>query len=402
MSDTFDGFFTFRGNAEMATSPRRPCILLVSHDASHTGAPSILLWLAEALHKLDRFDVRIVTRIGGPLVDDFERVAPLCIGAEHCDRMGIGHADIAALIASKFSALRPRGLAVCNTVVIPEYNEAFMRAGVNLLTLVHEMPAFFDASTMDLIVRSSNHIGIYSEWNRARFKGQYEIPEDKLVFTPPILPHLAATMTTMEDRRAARLAVGIPEDALMVLGVGYEHLIKGTDLFIQIAARCLRMLSPANGRRLIFCWIGAVTDSMTHFVLVHDIAGLGLSEIVLLSGHQADPWPWYRAADVFACTSRWESLSVSVLEAMCSGLPVVTYSETGASRFVAEGAGKVVPLLNIEAFSEAIVTYLNDPDLRAQVGETGHKRVRLEFGDRKLPQGLISILDELSVDQPSL
>ena len=118
MSDTFDGLFTFGGIADMATSPGRPCILLVSHDATQTGAPYILLWLAEALQKLDRFDVRIVTRSGGPLVDDFARVAPLCKGAEHCDRMGIGSADFAAVIASEFSALRPRGLVVCNTLSI--------------------------------------------------------------------------------------------------------------------------------------------------------------------------------------------------------------------------------------------------------------------------------------------
>jgi len=402
MSDPFDVLFSFGGIAATVTSPRRPSILLVSHDSSRTGAPLTLLWLAEALQTLDRFDVRIVTRFGGPLVDDFARVAPLCNAAKLCNRMGIGHADFAALIASRFSASRPRGLAICNTVAIPEYNEAFLRAGVNLLTLVHELPAFFDASTMELIVRSSKYVGIYSDWNRVYFKGRYEIPEDKLVITPPIVPHLASAMTTMEERRAARQALSIPEDALMVLGVGYMHLIKGTDLFIQIAARCLYMLPPASGRRLVFCWIGGESDSLTRSGLTDDIAGLGLSEVVSMPGLQADPWPWYRAADVFACTSRWEALSLSVLEAMSSGLPVVTYSKTGASRFVADGAGRVIPELVVEAYSDAIVAYLNAPDLRAQAGEAGHKCVRREFGDGKLPKGLISIVDELPVDQPSL
>src|SRR5439155_1627369 len=55
-------------------------------------------------------------------------------------------------------------------------------------------------------------------------------------------------------------------------------------------------------------------------------------------------------------------------------------------------------------FCETIVAYLNAPALRAQVGETGHKRVRQEFGEAKLPQGLFPVLDELSVDEgfPSL
>src|SRR2546423_7146722 len=76
MSDSFDALFTFGSGAP--ASPGRPCLLLVSHDASRTGAPLTLLWLAEALQKLDRFEVRIVTRFGGPLSNDFTRVAPLC------------------------------------------------------------------------------------------------------------------------------------------------------------------------------------------------------------------------------------------------------------------------------------------------------------------------------------
>jgi glycosyltransferase involved in cell wall biosynthesis len=270
-----------------------------------------------------------------------------------------------------------------------------MRAGVDLLTLLHELPWFFDAATMELIVQSSKYVGVYSEWNRAHFTGRYEIPESKLVITPPTLPHLASAVTTKEERRTTRQALGIPPDSLVVLGVGYEHLIKGTDLFIQIAARCLRMLPPTRARRLAFCWIGSNTDFVTHSIFEHDIAGLGLSSVVSLRGLQADPWPWYRAADVFACTSRWEAMSLSVLEAMSAGLPVVTFSDTGASQFVADGAGKVIPLLDMEAFSKAIVAYLKAPALCAQTGETGHQRVRLEFGDGKLPQGLMSVIDEL-------
>src|SRR6185295_13570498 len=209
---------------------------------------------------------------------------------------------------------RPRGLALCNTVALPEYNDAFMRAGVDLLTWIHELPAFFDAQTMELIAHSSKHIGVYSEWNRAHFTGRYEIPADKLVIVPPTLPYLAAATTTPEERRTARQAVGVPEDALMVLGVGYLHLIKGIDLFVQIAARCRRMLSPADERRLVFCWIGGESDPITRRVILSDIAALGLSEVASLPGLQADPWPWYRAADVLACTSRWEAMGLSVLE----------------------------------------------------------------------------------------
>ncbi|MBI3704504.1 MAG: glycosyltransferase family 4 protein, partial [Rhizobiales bacterium] len=366
---------------------------------SRTGAPITLLHLAKTLQQLDRFELRIVTRSGGPLLDAFASVAPLCSGSEICERLKIDGADFAAIIANKFAALQPRGLAICNTVTLTEYNEAFARAGIDQLTWLHELPVFYDASTMESIVRTSKYIAVYSEWNRAHYKDRYAIPEDKLVIAPPVLTHLPATITSFDERRTARKTIGVPEDALMVLGVGYVHLIKGTDLFIQIAARCLHLLSQADSRRLVFCWIGSDTDFLTSRSFLHDVAAAGLENVVFLSGEKSDPWPWYRAADVFACTSRWEALSLSVLEAMSSGLPVVTFAEVGASRFVVDGAGSVVQSRDVEEFSKEIVGYLNDFDLRAKAGGVGHHRVRLEFGDARLPQGLQAVVNKLSANE---
>src|ERR1044071_242679 len=168
MSHALDSFFTF-GRAGLRTPPGLPCVLLVSHDASRTGAPLTLLWLAEAIRQDGRFDVRILTLTDGPLLDEFARVAPLCSLRETCISLGAGPGDVVQIIAEQFALLRPRGLTVCNTVVIPDCCETFAQAGVNVLTLVHELPAFFDASSMARIVQSSNRIGVYSEWNDARY-----------------------------------------------------------------------------------------------------------------------------------------------------------------------------------------------------------------------------------------
>jgi glycosyltransferase involved in cell wall biosynthesis len=105
---------------------------------------------------------------------------------------------------------------------------------------------------------------------------------------------------------------------------------------------------------------------------------------------------WYRAADVFVCTSRWESMSLCVLEAMSCGLPVVTFSEVGASRFVTDGGGRVIRLLDVEGFSRAIFEYLSAPELRATCGEIARQRVRLEFGEGRLPPAWQPLLDRLS------
>ena len=282
MADSFNALFTHGAATARSPSGRTP-VLLVSHEASRTGAPLTLLWLAEALRAMDCFDLRIVTRLGGPLVKDFARIAPVCNGPDHYARLAVNPAVFATVIANGFAATEPRGLAVCNTACIAEYNEAFRRAGVDVLTLLHELPMVIDSKTMDIVVRSSRYVGVYSEWNRARFKDDKAIPADKLLFTPPRLPHLASTVATPRQRRAARRAIGVPDDALIVLGAGYLHLIKGSDLFVQIAARCARALEPELRRRLVFCWIGD-TETDLRLYFLHDVAALNLSGIVSLAG----------------------------------------------------------------------------------------------------------------------
>jgi|ERR1051325_10291428 glycosyltransferase involved in cell wall biosynthesis len=387
MGHAFDTFFG-------AGRSGRPCVLLVSHNAMRTGAPLTLLWLAQAIAGTGRFDVRIVVHGGGPLVEDFARVAPLCVAADHATRLGISASDVPDRIAAAFGALTPRGLAVCNTVAVPAYNAAFMNAGVDVLTWIHELPAFFDAEQMGLIVRSSRYVGVYSEWNRARFTGVYAIPNDKLVIAPPVTPHLSRTIPSDEERRAARQAIGIPEDAFMVLGVGYVHLIKGSDLFVQIAARCVRLCKDV-AHPLAFRWIGGDADSISRRVVSNDIVALKLGDVVSFPGPQPDPWPWYRAADVFACTSRWEAMGLSVLEAMSCGLPVISFAGAGAARFITEPRD-VLPSLDVDAFSQRITAYLNDPGLRARNGEAAHRRVLAEFGDGTLAPGLMAVLDDLA------
>src|SRR5687767_13503503 len=56
-----------------------PRLLAVSHDASRTGAPAMLVhflrWVAE--HHPDALDVEVLLLRGGPLEDDFRALAPV-------------------------------------------------------------------------------------------------------------------------------------------------------------------------------------------------------------------------------------------------------------------------------------------------------------------------------------
>jgi UDP-glucose:(heptosyl)LPS alpha-1,3-glucosyltransferase len=69
---------------------------------------------------------------------------------------------------------------------------------------------------------------------------------------------------------------------------------------------------------------------------------LGISERVHFVGGTSDVRPWYGAADCFVLPTLYDPFPNAVLEAMASGLPVITTNQCGAAEFVVPGVSGAV------------------------------------------------------------
>lgn len=76
-----------------------------------------------------------------------------------------------------------------------------------------------------------------------------------------------------------------------------------------------------------------------------EIEELGIAEFVSLKGSVADPAVYYKQADLFVLTSRWEGFPNVLVEALSYGIPVVVTDSLGASR---EIVGPILPLNVVE------------------------------------------------------
>jgi glycogen(starch) synthase len=85
---------------------------------------------------------------------------------------------------------------------------------------------------------------------------------------------------------------------------------------------------------------------------------------------------WYEAARVVAVPSLYESLSMSGLEALASGRPVVCSASTGVAELVAgSGAGSVVPPGSPQRLAEALLPYVLDPEAARTAGRRGRQLI---------------------------
>lgn len=87
---------------------------------------------------------------------------------------------------------------------------------------------------------------------------------------------------------------------------------------------------------------------------------LGIADRVTFQGFVRDPRPWFRTADLFVLSSRWEGFANVVVEALSFGVPVVsTDCPSGPSEILEDGRfGDLVPPGDPRALARAIAAAL--------------------------------------------
>lgn len=86
-----------------------------------------------------------------------------------------------------------------------------------------------------------------------------------------------------------------------------------------------------------------------------------------------DMWGLHQAAGVFVYVSLFEGFGMPVLEAMCSGVPVLT-SKVSSMPEVAGAAAMLVNPLSVDDIADSLRTLLQDDDLRFALAASGVAR----------------------------
>jgi glycosyltransferase involved in cell wall biosynthesis len=116
---------------------------------------------------------------------------------------------------------------------------------------------------------------------------------------------------------------------------------------------------------------------------------LQLQDHVVFLGHKpaGEVYDILAAIDVFALSSRCEGFSLTILEAMVAGKPVVATDIAGVREAVVDGeTGLLVPYGDPHALAEALLSLLSDRERSRAMGAAGRKRVEMLFSARTMGQ----------------
>lgn len=160
---------------------------------------------------------------------------------------------------------------------------------------------------------------------------------------------------------------------------------------------CVGRLTPEKGQPLLLDAVGQlrdrgldvrltmVGDGPAEGALRRQVQRLDLADAVEFTGSIGqDRLPEvYRAHDVFVLPSFQEGLPVVLMEAMASGLPVVTTAIAGIPELVVDGShGRLVPAGEAGALTDALLDLAQDDHRRGDMGAAARRQVmRLHHPD---------------------
>lgn len=157
-----------------------------------------------------------------------------------------------------------------------------------------------------------------------------------------------------------------PKRRFTAVTVGRLTEQKGYDRLLRIHKN---LMAAGNEYDL---WI--LGDGPDRAALEHYVEEQGLSESVKFYGYQSNPYPFLHAADLLACSSRYEGFSTFVTEGLILGKPIVTTDCTGMRELLGNSKYGLITDNTEPALQAGLQTMIQDPDLRERYADLAKQR----------------------------
>lgn len=201
-----------------------------------------------------------------------------------------------------------------------------------------------------------------------------------------ITSYLGVKCDVSETKDEARQILGIPKNCIVLTTIGFDVTIKGFDVLADAVESLVKKTTPP-----LFIVNVVGLNSVRSAKFLDIVRSKNLESYFVSMGIRNDIDMILSATDIYLQPSRTEAISLTIMEALHHGLPVVASNVGGISEVVLDGQnGTLVEACDAEGLSIAISDLLQSPEKREIFGENSKKH-SLNFTVERGVDNLIGI-----------
>ena len=193
------------------------------------------------------------------------------------------------------------------------------------------------------------------------------------------------------NKRKIKTELGLNPDDITIVSVGRLYARKG--LFTLI--KCMPAITKRFPNAKFVISGKGQSDEMQK--LISYAMKMGVINNIIFTGYYPDQKlpKLYQAADVFALSTFYEHHPFAVLEALSTGLPVVTTTVGGIPETVVSGKnGFLVKPFDEKTFADRILYLLEHPKFAVEMGEAARKTVTEQLDWRIVVKDAMNVYDQ--------
>lgn len=386
------------GNPTVQKSPHsQPRIIFVSHEATRTGAPKIILNVLKHFQMNCDISCETILHDDGQLLDEFQCYSETNSLYLPRQRSGELQKKVRTIVQNRRKS-QPL-VALCNSMESRFVADILQKEGVPVIQLVHELPCSYTEADYRMLYELAAKIVFPVQAVRDATNRKLPLPFGKDLILPQGL--LDQNFGKGIDRETAyrqiRDEFSLPSDAFIVLGCGTLDLRKGIDHFARIAIESMQ--KNKSNRPIHFVWMGdgpRWPHSAYHYVQI-DLKHTQTVGNVHFIGEREYVEPYFVGADMFLLSSRVDPFPCVIHEAMASRLPIMTFdSSGGAGQAIADGGGFVIPYGDYEMAAGIICSVAVNPQMAETMRDTSFNRVAHDYRFEDYGNKLISLAESLA------
>jgi len=234
-----------------------------------------------------------------------------------------------------------------------------------------------------LLAGITDRIVAISETLKKEIKEYLGLKDDAKLALIPLGFDLDRFLQSDKDDRGDELRgeLGIEKEAIVIGAVGRLTAVKNRKMFLETAREIKKANSSKNIKFLI------VGDGELKEELMALADKLDIRKDVIFAGWRKneDMHLVYRAMDIVTLTSLNEGTTVSAIEALAGARPVVTTAAGGVKDVIEDNkSGFIVPINDVDAFSNKVSALINDKEKRDGFGSHGRDFVKNKYSSKRL------------------